>query len=73
MTADERARIEEARRRWEAEVLKPALDRAAERPALFATSTGAPLERLYTPTDLGALDYLRDLGFPGEFPYTRGV
>jgi methylmalonyl-CoA mutase N-terminal domain/subunit len=66
-------RIPEERRRWEAETLRPALEQSPERPALFATSTGAPLERVYTPADVAGLDYLRDLGFPGEFPYTRSV
>ena len=73
LTPEERQRIEAARRRWEAESLRPALEKSPERPALFATSTGAPVDRLYTPADIAALDYLRDLGFPGEFPYTRGV
>ena len=73
LTPEARQRIEEARRRWEAESLRPALEKSPERPALFATSTGAPVDRLYTPADIAALDYLRDLGFPGEFPYTRGV
>jgi methylmalonyl-CoA mutase N-terminal domain/subunit len=66
-------RLDEARRAWEAQTLGPALSRAPERPALFAGSSGAPVERLYTPADTPDLDYVRDLGFPGEFPYTRGV
>jgi methylmalonyl-CoA mutase, N-terminal domain len=70
---DEDKRVEEARRRWEAETLRPALERSPERPGLFVTSSGAPVERLYTPTEIAALEYVRDLGFPGEFPYTRGV
>jgi methylmalonyl-CoA mutase, N-terminal domain len=69
---DERERIEAARRAWEAETLKPALDRSPERPALFTASSGQPLERLYTPLETADTDYARDLGFPGEFPYTRG-
>ena len=73
MTAEERARFEEARRRWEEQTLKPALGRAAERAAAFTDSSGAPVERLHTPADTAAADYVRDLGFPGEFPFTRGV
>jgi methylmalonyl-CoA mutase, N-terminal domain len=73
MVPEERGRLEEARRRWEAETLRPALDQSPERPALFATSTGAAVERVYTPAEVDGLDYLRDLGFPGEFPYTRSV
>jgi methylmalonyl-CoA mutase, N-terminal domain len=73
MTPEEQARFEQARREWEERTLKPSLARAAERPGPFADSSGAPVERLHTPADTAAVDYLRDLGFPGEFPYTRGV
>jgi methylmalonyl-CoA mutase N-terminal domain/subunit len=73
VTPEERARFEQARKQWEEQTLKPALGRAAERPGLFADSSGAPVERLHTPADTAAMDYVRDLGFPGEFPYTRGV
>ena len=72
MTADERERFEEARRAWEERVLRPSLARAPQR-AAFTDSSGAPLDRLNTPADLTASDYVRDLGFPGEFPFTRGV
>jgi methylmalonyl-CoA mutase N-terminal domain/subunit len=74
MTSEERARFEQARRQWEDETLKPALGRpGAERPGLFTDSSGSPLPRLDTPAEAAATDYVRDLGFPGEFPYTRGV
>ncbi len=73
MTPAEREKFEAARKAWEEEVLKPALGKAPERPAPFTTSWGAPLERLYTPAELGDIDYLRDLGFPGRYPFTRGV
>ncbi len=39
----------------------------------FTTVSGAPVEPLYGPDDAAGLDYLRDLGFPGEYPFTRGV
>ncbi len=39
----------------------------------FETVSGMPLDILYTPDDIARIDYLRDLGFPGEYPYTRGV
>jgi len=39
----------------------------------FKTLSGEPLKPLYTPADAAALDHARDLGLPGEFPYTRGV
>src|SRR4030067_3762164 len=47
--------------------------RFSERQASFITTAGVPSERLYTPIDIAGTDYLRDLGFPGEYPYTRGV
>jgi methylmalonyl-CoA mutase, N-terminal domain len=46
---------------------------AGERDADFETISGEPLEPLYTAEDLEDLDYDRDLGYPGEYPYTRGV
>ncbi|MGH7421558.1 MAG: methylmalonyl-CoA mutase family protein, partial [Candidatus Rokuibacteriota bacterium] len=73
MTSEERARFEQARREWEEQTLRPALGRAAERPGPFTDSSGAPVERLHTPADTAAVDYVHDLGFPGEFPFTRGV
>jgi len=44
-----------------------------ERQDSFITASSVPIERLYTPLDIADLDYIRDLGFPGEYPYTRGV
>lgn len=45
----------------------------AERQAEFSTLSGVPIQRLYTPADNAKLDYERDLGLPGAYPYTRGV
>ncbi len=72
MNEPERREIEDARARWEREVLRPALSGAPER-ARFETSWGTPVPRVSTPADVARLDYLRDLGFPGEYPFTRGV
>jgi len=73
MTPEEKKRLDDARREWEARTLKPALEKSPDRPGLFTGSDGGPLERVYTPEHTAAQDYLRDVGFPGEFPYTRGV
>jgi methylmalonyl-CoA mutase N-terminal domain/subunit len=64
--------IREAGDRWEAETLEPTLERHGERQDRFATVSNHEVDRLYTPDDVGDLDYLEDLGFPGEEPYTRG-
>ncbi|UCG93109.1 MAG: methylmalonyl-CoA mutase family protein [candidate division WOR-3 bacterium] len=44
-----------------------------ERDSEFTTVSGTPVKSLYTPDDIQDMDYGRDLGYPGEFPYTRGV
>ena len=46
---------------------------ADEREAEFTTISGRPIHRLYTPEDLSQFDYARDLGEPGQWPYTRGI
>ena len=61
------------RERWEREVLEPFLERHGERKERFITVSGEEIERLYTPEDVEDLDYERDLGYPGEYPFTRGV
>jgi methylmalonyl-CoA mutase N-terminal domain/subunit len=70
---EERKSLSEQRDLWEETTLKGTLDRHPERMEKFMTTSGAPVERLYTPLDTADLDYARDLGFPGEYPYTRGV
>jgi len=57
---------------WEEGPLAKNLQRSPERIEHFGTSS-QPVERLYTPLDIAGLDYERDLGFPGEYPFTRGV
>jgi methylmalonyl-CoA mutase N-terminal domain/subunit len=64
--------IRAARAQWEATVLQKALARGPEREQAFATSS-LPVDRLYTPADIADTDYLRDIGFPGMYPFTRGI
>ncbi len=64
--------IRKAAERWQAEVLEPALKRFPERQPDFNTGSVA-VERLYTPLDVADIDYNRDVGYPGEYPYTRGI
>jgi len=58
---------------WETETLDQALNAHGERKDRFATVSNLEADRLYTPTDVADLHYREELGFPGEFPYTRGV
>jgi methylmalonyl-CoA mutase N-terminal domain/subunit len=62
----------DAKRQWEEKQVRPTLAKSPERKAEFNTSSGIPLERLYTPED-APVNYAADLGYPGEYPYTRGV
>ena len=61
------------RDRWREVVRARALKAAPERRERFETSSGIEVRDLYTPADTGSLDEARDLGRPGEYPYTRGV
>jgi len=58
--------IREARNRWEKRAGK-------QRPGLFTNTSGLKVKTLYDPFDLQAIDFSQDIGYPGEFPYTRGV
>ncbi len=62
-----------SREEWEDKVVKSALRRALERSASFQTPSDIPVERLYTPDDVEGMDYDQELGYPGEYPFTRGV
>lgn len=58
---------------WRETILAPILRRAAERQEKFETSSGMEIDTVYTAEDLPDFDYTRDLGYPGEYPFTRGV
>ena len=59
--------------RWGKTTLNKAISKAPEREPSFKTTSHIELKRLYTPLDVADLDYCGELGFPGEFPFTRGV
>ena len=65
--------IRRARERWEQETLQCSLEVLPETQETFTTISGLEVKRLYTPEDIKHLDYERDLGFPGQYPFTRGV
>lgn len=64
--------LNEQLKRWEEHVLNPLLERFPERQEEFQTSSHIPVPRLLIPTDDDP-DYMDHLGFPGEYPFTRGV
>jgi methylmalonyl-CoA mutase N-terminal domain/subunit len=67
--------VQRERKRWEETTLKETIAKMPERAAEdeFTTISGMPVNRLYTPADIEEFDYERDLGLPGEYPFTRGV
>ncbi len=58
---------------WEQKALGPTLEKSPERQTEFTTISGYPIRRLYTSADLPDWSPERDLGYPGEPPYTRGI
>ena len=58
---------------WEKTTLRQGLSSFPERRDRFITTSSEEINRLYTPLDIAEMDYLADLGLPGEYPYTRGV
>lgn len=62
--------FEEERKRWEEKILKPVINKFPERKADFTTPSGIPMPRVLGPREE---EYAEKLGFPGEYPFTRGV
>ena len=69
---DEIGKIRNEVEKWQKKVQEnPKASR--ERAGSFKTSSDIELERVFSPADISGLDYLQDLGMPGEYPYTRGI
>lgn len=66
-------KLDAEKERWEKETLEPFLKKSPERRKKFITVSNEKIQRLYTPEDIQDVEYERDLGYPGEYPYTRGV
>jgi methylmalonyl-CoA mutase N-terminal domain/subunit len=69
---DELARIASDEKAWR-KFLRDKLDTSPERKEAFSTVSGGEMRGLYTPSDIREFDYTDKLGFPGKYPYTRGV
>jgi methylmalonyl-CoA mutase N-terminal domain/subunit len=67
------AALAQARDKWEETTLQHSLGKLPERDDPFITASSERVARLYTPLDIADLDYMDDLGFPGDAPFTRGV
>ena len=66
-------KLAEKKQNWESTTLKKILDKAKERKPEFSTSSGIPVERVYTPVEVEGWDYAQQDGFPGDYPFTRGI
>ena len=62
-----------SKQEWRDTVLASTLKKSPERQEKFETSTGINLSQVYAPEDIAAFDYLTSLGYPGEYPFTRGI
>ncbi len=62
-----------SKQEWEESTLKPSLQRLPERQNKFITTSSMPIERLYSPTQSGPNDFLENINFPGQYPFTRGI
>jgi methylmalonyl-CoA mutase N-terminal domain/subunit len=65
--------LREAQKTWDTTTLDDTLSRRPEHRASFTTISGRPVQRVYTPLDIAEQDYVRDLGLPGAYPFTRGI
>ncbi|TFF96502.1 methylmalonyl-CoA mutase [Candidatus Thorarchaeota archaeon] len=65
--------IKKEEKKWEKETLGPHEKKHPSRRQEFVTTSSKPVKVLYTPLDVPKFDYVKDLGFPSQYPYTRGV
>ncbi|KAA3644841.1 MAG: methylmalonyl-CoA mutase [Chloroflexi bacterium] len=70
---DKLKELQIAKEKWEETTLHQSTSQFPERKDKFITTSSEPVERVYTPLDVADMDYVDDLGMPGEYPYTRGV
>ncbi|MFX1579070.1 MAG: methylmalonyl-CoA mutase [Promethearchaeota archaeon] len=73
MVEDTSKKIAAANDSWEKNTLSPHQAKHPDRRKEFVTTSSKPVKVIYTPLDIPKFDYMKDLGFPSEFPFTRGV
>jgi methylmalonyl-CoA mutase N-terminal domain/subunit len=59
--------------KWEENKIVKLIEKFPERKKTFTTGSGVEVKRLYTPLDIKDMDYEEDIGYPGQYPFTRGV
>ncbi|NYB73955.1 methylmalonyl-CoA mutase family protein [Sedimentibacter hydroxybenzoicus DSM 7310] len=69
---EELSKIKQNRESWEEKVLNKSLAKAPESKQEFKSVSGAVVNRLYTPEDIADIDYETEIGYPGQYPFTRG-
>ncbi|MEL7647820.1 MAG: methylmalonyl-CoA mutase family protein [Sedimentibacter sp.] len=69
---EELSKIKAARENWEEKILNKTLGKAPESKTEFKSGSGEKVERLYTPEDIADIDYVSEIGYPGQYPFTRG-
>ena len=70
---DPKKNLKSGYQHWKNEGYSKALRKPSPKKKEFTTISGKEIRELYTPLDLDGFDYQRELGFPGEYPYTRGI
>lgn len=65
--------IKHNKQKWMKDCLDKVKEKYPERKEKFMTSSGVEIKNIYTPDNIADLDYLNDIGFPGQYPFTRGV
>ncbi len=66
-------RIRERKKDWEEECLEPWISKNERKLRRFETLSGIEIRDIYDPSDIAHIDFLKDIGYPGEFPFTRGI
>jgi methylmalonyl-CoA mutase N-terminal domain/subunit len=70
---DKLEQLRQALDKWEETKLQQSFATQPERKDQVITTSSEPIQRIYTPLDVEKMDYLDDLGLPGEYPFTRGI
>jgi methylmalonyl-CoA mutase N-terminal domain/subunit len=73
MQQNEKEGVLAGKKAWEEKLVAKALSKGGERRETFSSSSGITVDRLYTPADLTDFSYEEKLGYPGQYPFTRGI